>query len=498
MNLAIQARKAAFASCLLLLCCLAASAQTPATPPAQPSPLTQSLARVLDQGELLLNSAPGIVADPLDFGQMARYKLQILSLDGQSWTTTRFSVEGINGSDPYQPGRPLVFPGPIGVSELTLAQADLMLGPTVTYHFALPVSKWHLNASGILTGSPLFSNNLPAAGSRGNLQRSEQFNHFYQPGVELGGRVNRKIDFLFTGGGRWATETIPEAATNLPIHVYHLFGTVRATLRPNAKNTIDVLLIGSRMNSSGWATPFALEAIAGQRMAPPIVGNPNLREEDHPDFVQVGWSRTVAGGAFQLRYGYSTAHIDTVATNLPTDYQSLVTQNLVTTYLDIANGQYTVAPLLQTLEVRPRHSVTGSWTLPFGFTMTATAERAKAENRMLWPPYILAVTANGVADSATFLNTPNDALTVTNSLEIGLNEHLRLGQSLTADLGATFSDWAGDIPAQTSPTAQGGGTARSYPVQPGIRWKHLAPRVALAWRASGAGALVLRAGAGRQ
>lgn len=488
---------------------LVALAQTPAPQ------IVPGIESILDTGEALAATSPDVIGDPVDFGQMARYKLQVLSLGGQSWTSTRFDVEGIDGSDPYQPGRPLIFPGPVGVAELKLTQ-DGVRGPVASFRFAKPGRSWHLTSSGLLTGSSLFADNLPAVNMRGTLQRSEQFGHFYQPSVQTGGRVTKKIDFMFSGSGRWATETVPEAPTSAPIRVYHLFGTVRATLRPTAKDTLDVLLIGTRLNSSGWADAFAPEALAGQRGAPPILPNQNVREEDHPDFVQVGWSRGLAGGQFQMRYGYATAHLDSIATNLPTDYQTLVTQNLVTTYLDLTNGVTSGAPLLQTLEVRPRHNIVGEWTsrdishgsVTQAFVLTGNFQRAKSENRELWPPFLIATSVNGIPDSVTYLSTPNDGVSVIYSTEIGAEDRIKFGAKFSVDAGVLFSRWNGTIPAQSSPIEwqgflpaqagglQSGGSVRSFPAQPGVPWTNAAPHVGLAWQ-PGVKSLALRAGFGR-
>ena len=70
--------------------------------------------------ELLLLKFPAAVPSPFDFGQTARQKLPVFSLEGMSWTANRFTVEGMTADDPYQPGHLVALPDPGGVSEVNL------------------------------------------------------------------------------------------------------------------------------------------------------------------------------------------------------------------------------------------------------------------------------------------------------------------------------------------------------------------------------------------
>jgi hypothetical protein len=461
---------------------------------------------VLSTGELLLLKDPGVISDPYDFGQMARYKLQIFSLEGMSWTDTRFSVQGIDGTDPYQPGRPLVYPGPNGISEVHLSQPNLEQSPAVAYKFRGSEGDWHFSASGLFTGGGLFSSNLPSDPSRrGILQQSDKFNHFYQPSFELGGRVGRWIDFLFTGSGRWANQTVPEVSGGPGVNTYHLFGTMRATIRPTKADQLDVLIVGARLNSSDYATPFGLEVLSGRRMAPSIGSQANMREEDHVDFVQLGWSRSLMGGEFQARYGYSAAHDDTIATNLPANYLNLVIARQETSYIELTNGAVSGGPLMQTLGVRPQHHGTAMWkahdarrgSLTHSFRITAMLGRSESLVRELYPPFSEAITSNGVPSEAILLSTPVDTTAVLRPWEVGAEDRIRIGSSLTVDGGLLFTSWNGSIPGQLSPPSDGV-HPRPYPsLGTVVSWRNPAPRVGMAWRVPRTKALVLRAGYGR-
>ena len=104
----------------------------------------------------------------------------------------------------------------------------------------------------------------------------------------------------------------------------------------------------------------------GRRAAPPILPQSDLREEDHLDFVQVGWTRSLLGGDFQLRYGYTTTHVDTVADeSLPSTYLEIALTRQELAYVDLAtgltNGATHAGPLLQTQAVKPQHEGIATW-----------------------------------------------------------------------------------------------------------------------------------------
>src|SRR6202521_2805455 len=121
------------------------------------------LSDTLGAAELLLLKPPAVIPSPFDFGQMARQKVPVFSLEGMSWTVNRFSVEGMTATDPYQPGRPVVLPDTGGISEVRLSGSV----PTLSYSSREPASSWHGSGTLFDTGGSLFSNNLPAPAERG-------------------------------------------------------------------------------------------------------------------------------------------------------------------------------------------------------------------------------------------------------------------------------------------------------------------------------------------
>jgi len=470
----------------------------------EPAP-EPTLSDTLGTAELLLLTLPAVVPSPFDIGQMARQKLPVFSLEGMSWTVNRFTVEGMTATDPYQPGHPVALPDPGGVSEVRLFGSE----PTLTYTFRQPATSWHGSSTIVATGGSLFSNNLPAPGAQALLQTSSRFHRFVYANAQAGGKVTRWLDVLFSGSGRWASQTAaPAEPIGRDLKSWDLYTTMRASIHPDAANHIDLLVVGARSNDFGWSLPEGLEALNDRRAAAPILPQSDLREEDHLDFVQLGWTRNLLGGDFQLRYGYTTAHIDTVADeNLPATYLQIALTRQELAYVDLAtgltNGRIPAGPLLQTQAVKPQHEGLAVWrrgNLQYGgigqaLTLTAAIGRSEAENRFLNPPNALAIMADGQPDTAILLHTPRTTFEDVGHFNFSAEDQIRLGKRISVDLGLLFAASSGSLPAQGPPVD---GRKFQFPAQPDlITWRNAAPRAAIAWQPAGATPFVIRAGYSR-
>lgn len=491
---------------LIVFSC-AALAQNPAVPgtPAQEPTLSDTLGTA----ELLLVTRPGVIPSPFDFGQMARQKLPVFSMEGMSWTVSRFQVEGMTATDPYQPGRPVVLPDPGGVSEIrldgSLDGAMAASAPTLSYGFRRPPESWHGSGTMFATGGSLFSNNLPTQDAQALLQTSSRFHRFVYGNAQAGGKVTRWLDAFFSGTGRWESQAAaPADPIGRDLKSWDLYTTMRASIHPNAANHFDVLVAGARANDFGWSLPEGLEALDGRRAAPPILPQSNLREEDHADFVQLGWNRSFLGGDFELRYGYTTAHIDTVADqNLPATYLEIALTRQELAYVELTSGATHAGPLLQTQAVKPQHEGLAVWRrgnlqqggVSHALALTATMGRSSPENRFLNPPNALAITAEGQPDTAILLHTPRTTFADLGHFTFTAEDQVRLGKRIGVDLGLSFAAWNGSLPAQGPPVD---GREFQFPARPDlITWRNAAPRAAIAWQPPGAGPLVIRGGYSR-
>src|SRR5438445_199160 len=69
---------------------------------------------------LLLAMETATVSAPLDFSGLASMRLPLLSTRAYSWTDTRYALQGMNATDPYQPGRTMIFPAVDTLSDIAV------------------------------------------------------------------------------------------------------------------------------------------------------------------------------------------------------------------------------------------------------------------------------------------------------------------------------------------------------------------------------------------
>jgi hypothetical protein len=141
---------------------------------------------------LLASREPSSVTEPLNFTGLSDNRLAVESQRGFSWTDTRFKVNGMNATDSYQPGLPVVLPDVEALSEV--AVHDLVVGVFLAEPRA--VTSWHGALSSAGTGAMLSSSNLPAPANRGLVQQADQYNWFTRDRLELGGPLTRWADFM--------------------------------------------------------------------------------------------------------------------------------------------------------------------------------------------------------------------------------------------------------------------------------------------------------------
>lgn len=355
----------------------------------------------------LLHYDPGLVAEPLDTSGLGGTALPRVSDRSFSWTATRFRFQGMDATDPYQPGRPVVVPDVQAAGEFVVRNP-----PEVDLYVRAVPFAWHGALASDNTGSLLAADNLPAPGERGYVLRPAAFTRYTRDHLEVGGPVERRIDLFLSGTGQWAGQTVPLAPARNDLSTRLLFGNARGLVRTGRNSRLDAQFSGSRIDRSGWSLPAGIEALAGLRMSPPLLPSAALSEVDHFDFVQTGWTRQVgASGLLELRYGYSTAHLDTQPS---ADFGPGAQART-----DMSGGATAGPPFLSNLAVRTRHGM--EFAIEPGefrqgharhrVTAGAGWQLANARNRFQAPSGGNLITAGGVPAAVLELNTPLDSRT---------------------------------------------------------------------------------------
>jgi hypothetical protein len=451
---------------------------------------------------VLLSREPASVSEPLDFTGVGDNRLALESQRGFSWTHTQFRLNGIDATDSYQPGRALILPDIEALDEVVVRSAFAQTtspsyGTDVGLFLAEPTPSWHGSISNAATGAFLSSTNLPPQDSRGIVQQPDRFNWFTRDRVEIGGPLSRRADFFASAAGQWASQTAPLASSGTDQRSRLLFGNARTRIQASARDQIDALYSGSRIDLSGGGAPAGLEALTGRRMAPSFVlpgGFRNQAETDHLDFLQLGWTRqslTSAGlGLIQVRYGFSTAHLD-AGSSVPGSPQSRI---------ELLSGAVTGAPPLGNLAVRTRQELEVSWqpsVLRVGgtrhqITLGAGWKTSAPLNRLNVAFDSNLITAGGEPAAVVELNTPIDSRELVRSFSGYIADHLNLTRTLIVEAGGIADLSRGSVPNQSSPAGHWT-SARTFTAQQDlIVWNSISPRAGFAWQVPHIRGLVLR------
>ncbi len=454
---------------------------------------------------LLLSREAASVTEPLDFTGLSDNRLAIASQRGFSWTDVQYKVMGMDANDSYQPGRAVVFPDIEAMDEVEVRSAFAQTtsssdGSEVGIFLSGPrglagpreLTSWHGGLSTANTGAALASANLPPAVSRGMVQQVDRFVWFTRDRLEIGGPVTRWADFFASGSGQWASQTEPLDAPGTNQQSRLLFGNARGQVRAGARDRFDALYSGSRIDLSDGGVPAGLQALTGNRMAASYIlpgGFAGEAEVDHLDFLQAGWTHLMPKlGALEVRYGYSTAHLDTKATATGPSSTELL------------GGQITGAPPLANLAVRTRQEIQGVWQSELQGVLGTRHQlvagggwkTSRPRNRFTTPSGPETITVNGVPAMTMELNTPLDSPEQIRSGTTFVVDHVSFASSLSVDLGLMADFSRGSVPAQSSP-AGAFTPERNFAAQPDlVVWNSLSPQAGLAWQVPHSRGLILR------
>jgi len=449
---------------------------------------------------ILLSREPSSVTEPLDFTGLGDNRLAVESQRGISWTDVQYKLQGMDATDSYQPGLPAILPDVEALDDVVVRSAfaqtaSSSAGTEAGLFLAEPGALWHGGFSTANTGAALSSTNLPPPADRGLVQQADQFRWFTRDRLEIGGPLTRWAEFYASGSGQWASQTEPLAAPGTDQRSRLLFGNARGRVRAGNKDRFDALYSGSRIDLSDGGRPAGLEALTGNRLAPSFVlpggfaGDP---ETDHFDFVQMGWTHLLnessGTGVIEVRYEYSTAHVDT---STAVNGQSRI---------ELLGGMVSGAPPLANLGIRPRHEIEAAWQ-PAVLRALGTRhqivagggwERSEPQNRFNTPSGMNPITAAGIPAFVEEFNTPLDSRELVQSLSSLAADHISLTPSLSLDVGALADFSRGSLPAQSSP-AGAFAPVRTFAPQPDlIVWNSLSPRAGVAWQVPHSHGLVLR------
>jgi hypothetical protein len=425
-------------------------------------PLSSSLWSLL--GMLGASSA----AEPPYFGGFAAALLPYYASGAGSWTRTGYQLNGLDLTDPYQPGRPVLFPH-LASAERIIEERGAIRALTRSAEGA-----WRVRLATEATARALAGGNLSALAKQAGLLRPEQFRWLTENRLELGGGLGSHADLFVSAAGRWASQSVPREPVYDRLNTRLLTGSAAARVRPGRKDRVRAAFTGTRIHLSGFGAPAAFEALVARRMAPPFEVHPLTREDDRLDSVQAVWSRELnAAAGLELRYGYGTAHFDTTPAAKAASGPRI----------DLVSGLLEGDAPLAGLGARSRHAMALMLRREGAAKTRLSAEidwqRAAFRNRLGVPGDRHRLFVGAAPVSLVEFNTPLDSRGVLTESKLAVAASWEARRWFSLGAGVAVGLARGSLPEQSSPEGSFR-PARRFPARPGVlAWNDAAPWLAV-------------------
>ena len=420
---------------------------------------------------LLQTQYPSSITERVDEGGIQTGIIQLLGVHGGTWTQNGYRWDGVNVTDPYEPGKPLTYPADGTLEELTI---------TSPYHSA------EVSASGAefqmisrrgreslrgqaeayYLGNPLQSSNLDDRLRAFGFQTTPHFRKFPETEFSFGGPLPRRQGWsYFTSlGAQHVSRIIPDFAavptTSISSGLLRLDGTL------HSQNQLTALVSGQIVKNSH------LGARPGIDPSSTLLGN------DRFEVLQGHWTHRHSDTSISnLSFGFSHSS--------PTD--TLHHGMTIPSYTRLFTGEMTGAAPLESDSALSRFSMVGQ--IQF-FRSTGTRWRhqvhagfdleeslATEERRVFGGVQLFMFPSTSASEVAEF-NSPSHAMQRLRDRSFFAEDDLLIGR-IVLRAGVNLDSSNAFLPKQVSgagvfaPVREFGGA------QHVISWTSLSPRLSV-------------------
>src|SRR5215471_3864485 len=250
---------------------------------------------------LLENQVPSAIVDRIDEGGFGSGTIPLVSVRGASWAQNEYRLDGINITDPYDAGKPLLYPGFGSLIEFrasTAFHSSEVQVPGGSFDLATRSGgrEYHGAAEAYYLGEPFESRNLDSRLRGFGFNSTPHFKRFGEGEFTFGGAVPRVREWAFFTdlGIQHLSKAMPEF-TGTPTATV-LSGLLRVDGKAGARDEVGGLATGQIVDNS--------ELGAGAGVSPTAT----LRGHDRYEVIQGHWiHRQSAESAFELGFGFSHA-----------------------------------------------------------------------------------------------------------------------------------------------------------------------------------------------
>jgi len=422
---------------------------------------------------LLQNQDLSSVTNRIDEGGLQTGILALVGVHGGTWTQNGYRWDGLNITDPYDPGKPLSYPGYGSLQEFDVSGAYHSAAISASgAEFRLASRRGsrrlHGQAEAFYLGDPLQNSNLDDRLRGFGFQTTPHFKKFPEGEFSFGGPLLCLKDWTFftSLGIQHLSEVIPSFAALPTTGVYSGLLRLDGTLRP--QDQLSMLVSGQVVRNSDL----------GAR--PGIDPSSTLNGNDRYELVQGHWMRRRSNSfVWELNAGFSHAS--------PTD--TLHAGITMPSYTRLFTGEMTGAPPVESDSALSRFSLSGqmqtilstsrNWQHQLAFGFDLEESRATEEQRVFQGLNLFLFPADSPSEVAEF-NSPSHAMQRLRELSFFGDDCLRIAGKMFVHLGVNLDSSIASLPKQVSgagafaPVRQFAGTGGV------ITWTTLSPRLGLA------------------
>jgi hypothetical protein len=404
---------------------------------------------------LLESQEHSTVTDRIDIGGLETGVPALLGALGASWTENQYSLNGLDVTDPYQPGRPLIDPDLETLHELHAVAGSkpaLLGGSGLNLELTSPEasSQLHGSAQWFYSTRRLQSNNLNARLEHFHFPGPERLNHLLVGDAQLGGKIPSarfSWPFFLSVGTQQVSKGLGGFGSPIELRA----DRVLVDLRPysGSHGQLDLLYSGQHIFDSRGGAELLVAPEAT------TLDNNNFHQ------FQAHWGKNLSPSTF-LGASFGVAHA-TISSGLQHDLLSVAT-------LELPQGDFRGAAPLALGGLRTRYeanahlnTVTDNGLGNHGLNIGADFGWNEISNRWDSLQGIEQILANGAGAEVLKWDTPARARSHTSNLALFGQDAWRPVPWLSMPLG---------LRSETS-SGRAVGSSRS------IRWTTIQPRVGL-------------------
>jgi carboxypeptidase family protein len=347
---------------------------------------------------LLQTQEPSTVTDRIDVGGLESGEPALFGAQGASWTENQYRLNGLNVTDPYQPGFPLLDPSLDDLAQFQVVTAakpaaDGDSGTNIMLVTPAPGPAWHGGARFFYSSNALQSDNSNARLARFHFPGPERINHLEDGSVQLGGKLPpalASLPFYTSFSTQQLDKTLGGFAAPIQTRIYRFLVDMTAYSRSSQK--LDLSYSGQHVTDSR------------EGAAPNVAPSATTRANRNFQQFQARWSKTTGSATvFSASTGLVNAVISSEIQNGVADVSTLdLPQMTLTGSAPLSRSgvrtSYQGQGQMQMLRTGPA----GTQSLSLGMDW----QRSDITNRWFAIQNFQAITAEGVAAEVTRWNTP--------------------------------------------------------------------------------------------